>query len=109
MARPSHQADPAVRRQFEALAGYGIPELGIARLIGVNPKTLRKATAPSRISVTSRQTRPVAGGDGTRHLSCQPPFLLGSDLAHRGCCLSLDRQRYRRRDLQNHPAGECGT
>ncbi|SJM30172.1 hypothetical protein [Mesorhizobium delmotii] len=24
------------------MAGYGIPELGIARLIGVDPKTLRK-------------------------------------------------------------------
>ncbi|WP_292407365.1 hypothetical protein [Mesorhizobium sp.] len=33
MARPSHQADPALRRQVEALAGYGIPELGIARLM----------------------------------------------------------------------------
>jgi hypothetical protein len=42
MARPVHQPDPALRRQVEAMAGYGIPELGIARLIGVDPKTLRK-------------------------------------------------------------------
>ena len=42
MARPAHQPDPALRRQVEAMAGYGIPELGIARVIGVDPKTLRK-------------------------------------------------------------------
>ena len=42
MARPAHHPDPALRRQVEAMAGYGIPELGIARVIGVDPKTLRK-------------------------------------------------------------------
>ncbi len=42
MARPVHQPDPALRRQVEAMAGYGIPELGIAKVIGVDPKTLRK-------------------------------------------------------------------
>jgi hypothetical protein len=42
MARPVHTPDPALRRQVEALAGYGIPELGIAKVIGIDPKTLRK-------------------------------------------------------------------
>ena len=40
MARPSHH--PAHRRQVEAMAGYGVPEIDIARVIGVDPKTLRK-------------------------------------------------------------------
>jgi hypothetical protein len=42
MPRPVHTPEPALRRQVEAMAGYGIPELGIARVIGVDPKTLRK-------------------------------------------------------------------
>ncbi len=42
MARPSHRPDPALRRQVEALAGYGVPEIDIARVIRVDPKTLRK-------------------------------------------------------------------
>jgi hypothetical protein len=42
MARPSHQPDPSLRRQVEALAGYGVPETDIAGVIGIDPKTLRK-------------------------------------------------------------------
>jgi hypothetical protein len=42
MARPSHKPDPELRRQVEALAGFGIPEADIAGLIGIDPKTLRK-------------------------------------------------------------------
>jgi hypothetical protein len=42
MGRPSHKPDPELRRQVEALAGFGIPEADIAGLIGVDPKTLRK-------------------------------------------------------------------
>ncbi|MBB6411938.1 hypothetical protein [Mesorhizobium sangaii] len=42
MARPTHQPDDASRRQVEALAGYGVPETGIADMIGIDPKTLRK-------------------------------------------------------------------
>jgi hypothetical protein len=42
MARPSHQPDPACRRQVEAMAGYGVPEADIARVVGIDPKTLRK-------------------------------------------------------------------
>ena len=42
MARPSHQPDPLLRRQVEAMAGYGVPEADIAGMIGIDPKTLRK-------------------------------------------------------------------
>ncbi len=42
MARPAHQPLPALRRQVEAMAGYGVPETDIARVIGIDPKTLRK-------------------------------------------------------------------
>jgi hypothetical protein len=31
-----------VRRQVEAMAAYGIPEINIAAVVGVDPKTLRK-------------------------------------------------------------------
>src|SRR5882724_5531272 len=42
MARPRHVPDAFHRRQVEALAGYGVPELDIAGMIGIDPKTLRK-------------------------------------------------------------------
>jgi hypothetical protein len=42
MGRPPHDPTPAERRQVEAMAGYGVPEADIARVIGVDPKTLRK-------------------------------------------------------------------
>src|SRR4029450_10502644 len=42
MGRRSHKPDPAQRRQVEAMAAYGIPEINIAAVLGVDPKTLRK-------------------------------------------------------------------
>ena len=42
MARPSHQPDSTTRRQVEAMAAYGVPEADIARVVGIDPKTLRK-------------------------------------------------------------------
>jgi hypothetical protein len=42
MGRRAHKADPAQRRQVEAMAAYGIPETDISRVVGVDPKTLRK-------------------------------------------------------------------
>ena len=42
MGRPPHEPDPVLRRQVEALAGYGIPELDIAGVVGIDPKTLRR-------------------------------------------------------------------
>src|SRR4030081_4135252 len=42
MGRRAHKADPAQRRQVEAMAAYGIPEIDISRVMHVDPKTLRK-------------------------------------------------------------------
>ena len=46
MARPSHKPDDVQRRQVEAMAGYGVPEADIARVIGIDAKTLRKHYRP---------------------------------------------------------------
>ena len=40
--RPAYQPSEKDRRIAEALAGWGIPQERIARVIGVDPKTLRK-------------------------------------------------------------------
>ena len=42
MGRKAHRPDPTSRRQVEAMAGYGVPELAIARVIAIDAKTLRK-------------------------------------------------------------------
>jgi hypothetical protein len=42
LGRRSHKPDAFHRRQVEAMAGYGVPELSIARVVGVDAKTLRK-------------------------------------------------------------------
>ena len=42
MGRRAHLPDERGRRQVEALAAYGVPEADIARVVGIDPKTLRK-------------------------------------------------------------------
>ena len=42
MARRAHKPDLFQRRQVEAMAAYGVPEIGIARVVGIDAKTLRK-------------------------------------------------------------------
>lgn len=42
MGRGRHEPDAFLRRQVEALAGYGIPETEIGGVIGIDAKTLRK-------------------------------------------------------------------
>jgi hypothetical protein len=42
VGRRAHKPDPSQRRQVEALAAYGIPEADIARILGIDAKTLRK-------------------------------------------------------------------
>jgi hypothetical protein len=42
MSRRAHKPDPFQRRQVEAMAGYGVPETDIARVLAIDPKTLRK-------------------------------------------------------------------
>lgn len=38
----THHPTTEQRKTVEALAGYGVPELNIASVIGIDPKTLRK-------------------------------------------------------------------
>jgi hypothetical protein len=42
MGRRSHVPAPQDRRQVEAMAAYGVPEADIARVLAIDPKTLRK-------------------------------------------------------------------
>jgi hypothetical protein len=42
MGRPPHRPDLPQRRQVETMAAYGIPETDIGRVLGIDPKTLRK-------------------------------------------------------------------
>ena len=42
MGRPSHEPTSMSRRNVEALAGYGVPEVDIAGVVGIDPKTLRR-------------------------------------------------------------------
>ncbi|MGE3990874.1 hypothetical protein [Pseudorhodoplanes sp.] len=42
MSRRAHDPDPGQRRQVEAMAAYGIPADDIARVVGIDAKTLRK-------------------------------------------------------------------
>src|SRR5438045_369438 len=42
MGRRAHRPDSTRRRQVEAMAGYGVPEDAIARVLAIDPKTLRK-------------------------------------------------------------------
>lgn len=42
MGRRPHEPTQMSRRNVEALAGYGVPEVDIAGVIGIDPKTLRK-------------------------------------------------------------------
>ncbi|MDQ1249751.1 MAG: hypothetical protein QG597_4127 [Actinomycetota bacterium] len=42
MGRHAHHPDDRGQRQVEALSAYGVPERDIARVVGVDPKTLQK-------------------------------------------------------------------
>ena len=42
MGRRAHKLDAFHRRRVEAMAGYGVPEMAIARVVGIDAKTLRK-------------------------------------------------------------------
>ena len=42
MGRRAHRPDAFHRRQVEAMAGYGVPERDIARVLAVDAKTLRR-------------------------------------------------------------------
>ena len=61
MGRRAHRADPLQRRQVEAMAAYGIPEPDISRVIGVDPKTLRKHYRDELDLGTTKANAQVAG------------------------------------------------
>ena len=61
MGRRAHQPDPAQRRQVEAMAAYGIPETDIARVLGIDPKTLRKCYREELDLGTTKANAQVAG------------------------------------------------
>src|SRR4051794_26859201 len=61
MGRRAHLPDPAQRRQVEALAAYGIPEIDIARVVGIDPKTLRKCYREEIDLGGTKATAQVAG------------------------------------------------
>jgi len=42
MGRPAHKPNTQSRRQVEAMAGFGIPEADVARVLSIDPKTLRR-------------------------------------------------------------------
>ena len=60
MGRPPHAPGPYHYRQVEAMAGYGIPETEIARVLGIDPKTLRRYhreerdTGPVKVAESGR-------------------------------------------------------
>src|SRR3954451_22190171 len=42
MGRRAHKPDVISRRQVEAMSAYGVPEADVARVVGIDAKTLRK-------------------------------------------------------------------
>jgi hypothetical protein len=65
MGRRAHRADPAQRRQVEAMSAYGIPEIDIAGVLGVDPKTLRKHYRDELLKGTAGQRAQSAAGKAT--------------------------------------------
>jgi hypothetical protein len=61
MSRRAHQPDPALRRQVETLAAYGIPETDISRVVDIDPKTLRKHYREELDLGTTKANAQVAG------------------------------------------------
>ena len=61
MGRRAHKPDPAQRKQVETLAAYGIPEDDIARVVGIDRKTLRKHYRDELDLGTTKANAQVAG------------------------------------------------
>jgi hypothetical protein len=61
MPRRAHVPDLAHRRQVEAMAAYGIPEPDISRVVGIDPKTLRKHYRDELDLGTTKANAQVAG------------------------------------------------
>lgn len=59
-SKRSHQPSEDSRRQVEMLAGIGVPEHMIARVVNIDPKTLRKHYAEDIESGAAKATSKVA-------------------------------------------------
>src|SRR6185369_12263297 len=61
VGRRGHKPDPAQRRQVEAMAAYGIPEIDISRVLRLDPKTLRKHYRDELDTGSTKANAQVAG------------------------------------------------
>jgi hypothetical protein len=61
MSRKAHQPDPGLRRQVETMSAYGIPAEDISRVVGIDPKTLRKHYRDELDLGTTKANAQVAG------------------------------------------------
>ena len=68
--RPSHEPTDDTRNLVESLSGFGIPQAEIARLVGIDPKTLRFHYAEQIELGTIKATAKVAQNLFT--LACKP-------------------------------------
>jgi hypothetical protein len=109
MPRRAHVPDLAHRRQVEAMAAYGIPEPDISRVVGIDPKTLRKHyrdeldLGTTKANPRSRDfcsTRPRTGTSLPRYSALRP----GHDGARRrSSCSILAQCRSGRSQWQSIP------
>lgn len=73
MSRKPHSPDEQTRKTVEAMSSYGIPQEDIAKVIGIDPKTLRKyyeyelatATAKANSQVAQRLYKKCMSDDTT--------------------------------------------
>src|SRR5215207_7517642 len=111
MGRPAHQPDPSPRRQFEAMAAYGIPETDVAKVIGIDSKTCGIGIGRSLIS-PPRKPMPRWPGFCSRlpRVATSPPRYSGSktrarwrevpaELRHSGAVGSYDVTTLSREEL----------
>jgi hypothetical protein len=76
MGRRAHKPDAFNRRQVEAMAGYGVPEMAIARVVGIDANTLRKhyreELDTGQIKATAKVAKSLfrkATGDGSQSVT----------------------------------------
>ena len=68
--RPPHAPTDETRTLVESLSGFGIPQTEIARLVGIDPKTLRCHYSDQRELGTIKATAKVA--QNLFGLACKP-------------------------------------
>ena len=106
MPRHTHKPTPLLRRQVEAMAGYGVPEKDIGGVVGIDPKTLRKHYRQEldHGHVKANAAKIVAGF--LRHVpELKPEHATGAlDRLPRGSSGGIDFARGKKwRDAQQNP------